>query len=157
MAKQIALAGQLVDVRNYAQSKSVRLIVEVSAERAGEIIAQFGWPTPVAPVPVAVARLDTEKAAPEPSQAQEKPKRKWGELTPAEQAGIRCGEESFQRFLGELRGEIVVGRPDDAAAIVRKICGVASRRDIVPGLTAAVTWHELDSDYTAWLRYGEAA
>lgn len=58
MSKPIAAEGSLVDIRNVSTHKVVRLVIDVPAEKAGEIIAMFGWPTQVDPVPVAIAKLD---------------------------------------------------------------------------------------------------
>lgn len=62
MNKPAAIAAQLVDVRNVSTHKCIRMIVEVPAEQAMAVIAAFGWPTGVDPVPVAIARLDLSNA-----------------------------------------------------------------------------------------------
>lgn len=72
-------------------------------------------------------------------------KRSWDDLSYAEQAGIRCGEPAFQKFIGEVHGE------GDPAALVRRLCGVGSRRDIRPGTDAGEAWAEIESDYRLWL------
>lgn len=159
MTKAIALVGALVDVRNYAQSKSVRLVVEVPAEQAGEVIREFGWPTPVSPVSVAVARLDMAVAQRETPKDTDKPKRAWGDLLPAQQAGIRCNEAPFRTFLAERHKVDGVASLDldMAADAVRAECHIRSRKELVPGSEPAAAWHRLDADYEAWLRYGTAA
>lgn len=174
MSKQIALSGSLVDVRNYAQSKSVRLIVEIPAEQAGEVIAQFGWPTPAAVVPVAIARLAvsakevmprdpspqaSDNTGPRPTDqvGGDKTKRAWGELTPAQQAAIRGGDSQFQRFLANKFPGYSVTNADEAAYVIRSTCGVLSRKDIVSGSEAARIWYNLNGDFEAYLRYGEMA
>jgi len=184
MTKQIALVGSLTDIRNYGENKSIILRVEVPAELADEVLAAFKWPTRVNPVAVAIVKLDLTKAVSEPAKAQDepmqtreqmltgmmarvradqpgeltpiKPKRAWGDLTPAQQAGIRCNEKAFQDFLAERCGEPVVG-PDGAASVVRLVCGVRSRAELEPGSVPAGCWHQLDGDYEIWLKYGAAA
>lgn len=80
----------------------------------------------------------------------EKARRKWNELQPAQQAGIRCDEPRFVAFLIE-------NYPDDwhesqdAAACVRLICAVHSRVELGTNQKARVIWHQLDSAYQAWL------
>ena len=62
--KAAVITASLVDVRNVAQHKCVRLEVHVPVEQAGEVMAAFGWPTMVDPVPVELARLDLSAAKP---------------------------------------------------------------------------------------------
>lgn len=90
-----------------------------------------------------IAPLDLMK------QIEEKPKRDWRDMQPAQQAGIRCAEPVFIAFLQEAR-------PDDwhesqeAAACVRLICGVHSRVELGTNQKARVIWHQLDEQYQAW-------
>lgn len=159
MSKPAAIMGSLTDVRNIAANKSVRLSIEVAAERAHEVLTAFGWPTNVNPIPVAIARLDPAKATPEPAKAQDKPKRHWGELSHAQRAGIRCNEPGFWRFL-EQRFKLVDGRIADeltCADYIRIKLKIKSRAELVPGSEATAEWHALDGDYEAWLRYGATA
>jgi hypothetical protein len=60
MKNAAAISAQLVDVRNVGQHKCVKLTLHVPAEQAGMVMAAFGWPTQVDPVPVAIARLNPE-------------------------------------------------------------------------------------------------
>ena len=62
MKNAAAISAQLVDVRNVGQHKCVKLTLHVPAEQAGMVMAAFGWPTQVDPVPVAIARLNPEAA-----------------------------------------------------------------------------------------------
>src|ERR1019366_6428507 len=64
MSEPAAIIASLVDVRNIAEHSSVVLKIHVPQERALEVIAAFGWPTGANPVPVAIARLDTDVAPP---------------------------------------------------------------------------------------------
>src|ERR1019366_7700500 len=64
MSGPAAIIASLVDVRNIAEHSSVVLKIHVPQERALEVIAAFGWPTGANPVPVAIARLDTNVAPP---------------------------------------------------------------------------------------------
>ncbi len=78
-----------------------------------------------------------------------KPIRGWRDLSPAQQAGMRCEEPIFAAFLKETH-------PDDwhesqeAAACVRLICGVSSRAYIEKDQRARVIWHQLDESFQAW-------
>jgi hypothetical protein len=89
----------------------------------------------------ATARQDPKSAG---------PKRDWRDLQPAAQAGIRCAEPNFRAF---LREEKRYGHCDeeDAAKAVRDACGVHSRVELGTNHKARVLWHQLDSEYQAWL------
>jgi hypothetical protein len=75
---------------------------------------------------------------------------KWREKAPAQQAGIRCTDPVFWAFLEE-RG-CVANNHDEAASVVRELCGVASRGDFnKPGFNLARTkWYDLDFAFQAW-------
>ena len=64
MTKPAAIIGSLVDARNVATHKCLRLVIDVPAEQAEHIISVLGWPTQVNPIPVAVARLNPELPSP---------------------------------------------------------------------------------------------
>jgi hypothetical protein len=74
----------------------------------------------------------------------------WRDMQPAAQAGIRCAEPVFWAFLsdnydaGQIRGK------EEAAALIRNICGVDSRADLGTKHAARVIWHQLDEKYQAW-------
>lgn len=164
-----AIAGSLVDARNVAAHKSFRLVIDIPAEEAMKAIEAFGWPTAVNPVPVAVARLVSQPekgggantsdrrrspALPENKTGAGDGKRQWSELSPAQQAGIRCGEPTFWRFLNEEISERAdeVDGPTSAAIVVRRHCSVYTRADLNTNPAAAARWHDLDVSYLAWER-----
>jgi hypothetical protein len=81
-------------------------------------------------------------------------------MLPAQQAGIRCGEKAFWRYLNEAghadeyeseHGVERISSAERAAAYVRLICGVHSRADIGKTSASLVKWKALDSEYQAWL------
>jgi hypothetical protein len=88
--------------------------------------------------------------------------RHWSELDLKTQAGIRCADKSFWRFLqpnyqetnakgaGEMDAEC-------AAMIVRTLCGVKSRAELDTDDAAGVRWVELNRAYETWLRTAPAA
>ena len=80
-----------------------------------------------------------------------KQRRRWGDLKPSQQAGIRCDDEAFRRFLEvEVCGTLLPSSFNVADA-VRSICGVTSRRQFDdPGL-AQIKWAELDHNFQIWL------
>lgn len=82
-----------------------------------------------------------------------KGKRDWNDMQPAQQAGIRCGERTFFIFLRDKHGR-TPKQLKDCAAIVRDICGVESRVELGTNQKARVIWHQLDTEYQAWLASG---
>lgn len=77
-----------------------------------------------------------------PPGAAKQGKRAWSDITPAQQAAIRCGEADFQRFIGAATAE-------EAADKIRARCGVASRKDIVAGTPSGEAWRAIDRDFAA--------
>jgi hypothetical protein len=151
MTKLAAIEGQLVSIKNVSTHKSACLTIHVPEEYALKVIEAFGWPTMVAPVHVAIARMgEPEKAAPAEVP---KERRKWDELSIAQQAGIMCGEKGFQRYISEALNK----RPDEvdtdaAATYVRTLCGVNSRAHIEGNETAERKFRALRISYDNWLR-----
>lgn len=83
----------------------------------------------------------------------EKERRRFSDLSLAQQAAMRCGEPRFQRFLK-------VDGADQAAVAVRRACHVASRKELDAVAEAGNAWRKLDAEFEAWLRGmdgGEAA
>ncbi len=76
------------------------------------------------PQPASEARIETPARA----------------TTPTQMAGILCNDPLFWKYLG-------VNDREEAAASVRKRCGVNSRRDITLDNRA---WQELCGRYLAW-------
>ena len=146
-----AITAQLVDVRNVAAHKSVRLELHVPAEQAGLVMAAFGWPTMADPVPVALARLHSPA---EPIAKPEAPKerRPFSELPYSQQAAMRCGEPSYEHFLWYTHGLHQDTNPAEVIALVRHECGVTSRSEIVKGTPAGDKWEALEAEYWAWQR-----
>jgi hypothetical protein len=158
--KPAAITAQLVDVRNIATHKCVRLEIHVPAEQAGLVLAAFGWPTMVDPIPVAIARLDTDvaplkliEALGEPQETEyqkgaaildrlQKPRRPFCELTFSQQAGIRSEDVAFQLWLSPK------SEPgEDCADVIRRMCGVTSRSQIIKGTQAGDRWTYMLREY----------
>jgi hypothetical protein len=77
---------------------------------------------------------------------------KWRALGPTKQSGMRCKDPVFWAYLREERNYENARNEDGAAAAVRSICGVTSRRDFTkPGLAVARNrWSALDRDFQSW-------
>jgi hypothetical protein len=98
---------------------------------------------------------NSTKPATRPDQEPPRPdlaKRAFRDLQPAQQAGIRCGEPSFQLFLTELYKDDFHEAAGDRAECIRLICGVSSRAELDTNHKARVIWHQLNDRYEAWMR-----
>ena len=73
-----------------------------------------------------------------------KPKQKWHELKPSAQAGIRCNEPDFHRFLGSHATTI--------ADALRRRLGIISRKQLDDDEGRALRWAALDDEYIHWMR-----
>lgn len=105
---------------------------------------------------IAPIKLHQEEEAPESRQdtpQADNPdgdRRNWRDVQPSAQAAMRCDKPEFWAFLREEHRQRVANK-DDAATAVRKICGVNSRAHFNTNHVARVAWHQLDSQYQAWL------
>lgn len=77
--------------------------------------------------------------------------REWHEIGPAQQAGIRCTEFAFRKFLIEQVG-FDPKNQDDVAKCVREICGIKSRRELATNKDALAIWRKLDDDFQLWMK-----
>jgi len=159
-----AIAAHLVDIRNIGTHKVLKLTIHVPEEQALATIAAFGWPTGVAPVPIAIARINESEVVPpdesnqqtETSPRQErvpdrvKTKTAFRDMRLSNQAGILCAEVPFQRFLAE-NFKRNISSAEDAAGYVRWYCGVASRSDIRPRTPSGDRWSKLVDEYRTWM------
>jgi hypothetical protein len=151
---------KLIKTRAVAQ-----FIFEVPIEKADDVLADLGGlPVGAAERWCGIARVQhVAVSGPQPGVATPPraiesdprdrgkllPRRKWEDLTPAQQAGIRCGEREFDEFL--ITKFVDYAPSEDAADVVRKYCGVQSRSLIRPGTQAEQRWNLLESSYQAWL------
>jgi len=149
MTDAAAFKGTIGALRTIGGRKVIAVTVEVPIEHQSVVakIAEHGaW--------VAVARLAAGDAPATP----EKPKRSWSELSVGEQAGIRCGEPAFRRYVAErVRDKFQVGFDESdltnagaagrVAMGLRDLFGVETRADIPRD-----KWESFDNDYQHWLR-----
>lgn len=152
------------DWRLVRSRKVVQVVLELPIEDADSAYAVLGgMPNPGSEIWVGVARLDPKggdthsaelrhnntppasvSSPPKPARAH----RSWHDMTPAAQAGVLCGDMSFQKFLG-------VTNPAYAALEVRNRCHITSRADLNRNIDAATIWRGLVSDYRAFMREPE--
>lgn len=88
----------------------------------------------------------------EEAQERDRARGRWAALGPTKQAGIRCKEPVFWRFLEEEHRYRDVTCEQHAADCVRHHCGIASRGDLgKPGRSEERRrWHRLDDQFQAW-------
>lgn len=147
MTAPAAIKATYSDLKFVKSRKVAQITVEIPIEQSSDFVAMFGTPNPATETWVALARMSDEKAQTE----QPKERRRFNTLPPAQQAGMRCADLAFQRFLHERKNAKAIGE-NEAIAEVRRICGVVTRADLVPGSQAASTWHELNAEFDVWMR-----
>ena len=76
----------------------------------------------------------------------------WRDLQPAAQAGIRCADPVFDRFIREEHLAAFATCDQDCAKTVRFICGVKSRSELGTNHAARMIWKQLDDQFYAWQR-----
>jgi hypothetical protein len=132
---------KLVKTRQVAQ-----LIFEVPIEdfdAAYEVLG--GMPVPSKERWFGIAAILPEKEA-----VAKREKMDWRELPPATQAGIRCEDPVFIAFLKDQYAAYWINY-ESAASTVRDICEVKSRSEFSTDHRKRVLWHQLDSQFSAWL------
>lgn len=166
MTKPLAIRATFADMKIVKTRQVVQLILELPLadfDQAYEVLG--GLPNPANERWFAIAAIkevmpDTPvqstkpDARPEPKQ--DKParaKRDWRDLAPSQQAGIRCGEMLFLKFLEEERMDDL-REGGSVPDTVRMICGVQSRSELNTNQKARVIWHQLNDQYEAWIRVG---
>lgn len=98
-------------------------------------------------LPVAAKESAAQPTTPKAGGARRE-KMDWRDLQPAAQAGIRCGEPRFQAFLRKVKGYTIHQEPEVA---VRDLCHIKSRSELSTNHAARVIWHQIDTEYQAWL------
>jgi hypothetical protein len=140
------IQGSLVDAKNVASHKCVRLSIDVPAEMGTQIVTAFGWPTMAEPVAVAVARLDLT------ANGNGKPNDNWkpDEINIASLCALVCQKPTFWEYIRAVKGVPCIGE-QDAATYVRRFCIVNTRADLATNETALSRWQFLESAYEDWL------
>jgi hypothetical protein len=133
---------------------TVRFTVQAADMDPRLVQAAMGQRFMAALVAIGDDEMPKEQPAPVKPQAsaeppEERERRSWSELSPTNQAGIRCADPAFQTFLRETKDQRCAGT-DDAAMIVRKLCGVNSRAALATNSNAGEKWHSLQVEYEAW-------
>ena len=85
----------------------------------------------------------------DPGLATERGRRKFNELTYAQQAGLRCNDAIYRAFLREAWAAKATNA-DEAAEAIREICQVESRKDIRADTVAEEIWLALEHQFSTW-------
>lgn len=144
--------------------KTVQIVLELPVEKSNEAYAALGgMPDAGEEVWVAVARIDPTKiksgdSAPDRetdgqlgrSAVSRSHKPVAADKRLAQRAGILCGDLPFHAFLNDATKSGCIGSAEDAAAMVRRICGVESRADIRPDTEAGRKFERLEGNFLGW-------
>jgi len=157
-----AIDGIYADLRQVKSRGIWQVLIEVPYEKAERLVDIFGLPRQDEPTWLAIARLTNPpgtngSAATQASAAQEgtptpsKPSVPGGakrERTLPEKVGMRCAEKRFQEWLVESGCAVSWASEEQAAFYVRSVCGVKSRKEIVPeNVVAAKAWRDLETRF----------
>lgn len=144
--KPAAFQATYSDFKLVKTRKVAQLIFEVPIEGVDAALAVLGgmpdsskerW------VGIAPLRAPAEAKEPEP-----KGKKHWRDLSPSQQAGIRCGEPIFWAFL-ETKGYAPTNT-DEAAEAIRDLFAIPSRSELNGTMTIGIAWQKFDDEFIAW-------
>lgn len=152
MTANAVVAGTFADLKTVKSRSVVQMVIEIPIERGASVVEMFGFPQPGEEVPVAVARLMPTAAEAPAKPPAEKPKpagQKWDECKYAKQVSTACGDPEFREWLRERAGSVAVPQRDEAVAEVKRIIGIASRKelDADPEGPAVQRWNELHGEF----------
>ena len=149
MTAPAAISATFADFKLIKGRKCCQLVFEVPIEQADLALqALGGLPNPASEAWCGIARL-TQPAHVRLPQARaeepEKPKRKFDDFPYPQQAGMLAEREAFKRFSLDVHGE------DDAAMLIRMVCGIKSRSELATDSEAAGKFLDLKVEFLNWL------
>lgn len=163
MTSPAAFQGAYADWKLVKTRGVVQVVIEVplaDADAAYEVLGGMPVAGKERWFGIAAIKSPTSLSVPpksdEPRPVTDKPRagaKRWGDMQPAQQAGIRCGEPLFLAFLKEERPDDWHDASEDPAECVRMICRVESR-SLLNREEAAQRWQKLNDQFVAWQRVG---
>ncbi len=132
--------------------KVVSITLEAPIEHGDEIIKLLGMPNPDESKWVGVARLNEAVrtvptvSTPSPSSEGTDSKRTWDQMSYAQRAGIMSNDPEFWEYTGALD-------KDMAADLIRRICHVQSRSEILPGTQAEDWFLHICERFDTWKKF----
>jgi hypothetical protein len=140
-----AIQGTFAEVKFIKTRKVCQIVIELPIEQADAALSALGGvPRPDAERWVAVAQLDPT-AVVKPSEPA-KERRAFCDLPMSQQAALKSEDPVFVKWLRHEFGECFDGDAG-AAQIIRGLCQVSSRSEILPGTRAGDRWIELLREY----------
>ena len=145
-----AIKATFSDFKHVKTRSVVQFVFELPIEQADDALrALGGLPRPSEERWCGIARLDM-KAVSEPVKeiAAPKDRRPFDDLPPAMQAGIRCSDLDFIKWINASLKPL--GPPlsaEDVANSVRAHCSVSSRSELNTNPEAAAKWRELNDAF----------
>ena len=147
MTNKAAFKARFAHYERKPGLKVMRLHFEVPLEKGMETISILGEPTPDNDVWVGIALLGGER-----EEEKKQTGRRWRDLNPAQQAGMRCQEPAFQRFMRETRVP-EAHRDSDCASLIYQHFNIESRSELNKPEMATL-WHACDREFQAWMAAG---
>ncbi len=155
MNEPAAIRATFSDFKLIKGRRCAQLVFEVPIEEADAAVRTIGgMPQPATERWCGIALLDIAKPTQEPA----KEKRSLADMSPAQQAALRCKQPAFQQFILERMLSAKRFIPQDetpeerTSRYVRKWCGVNSRSELDKDKGAENVWIELDNAYFGWQR-----
>jgi len=151
-----AILATFSDVKFIRTRSTMQLILELPIERADSSLKALGGvPQPGTERWVGVILAPTEDEAVSKlvgdfvkMQKSSKEHRPLNSLPLSQQAGLRCNDYQFIRYLEEMYPDTACSVP--AADLVRELCGITSRSELDTNDIAAQKWRKLESDFQAY-------
>lgn len=135
-----AIRATFSDFKLIRTRKVAQLVMEVPLEQANAALKALGGvPQAETEQWVGIAPIQGDDA-PAPA---EKPRRRFSEMSRAQQAGMMCADLQFQEFCC-AHNEV------EAADYVRSWCDIDSRSKLDFLETPAAKWDELLTEFDAW-------
>lgn len=152
MTDKAAISGTYHNLRPIVGRKVFQVHIEIPIEWLETFVTTFGAPNP--DTWIAMARLVpqpaiTKEPTAESSRQASPHRRKWDELSYAEQTGIRRHEPAFAQFVRTYNVD------ETPAEFIRRYCRVSTCADIRQGNVAGTRWELLESGYQSWLKAAE--
>lgn len=157
-APAAAFAAAYADFKLIKTRSSVQIVFEIPIEKVDEAYAVLGgMPKPGGEAWFAIAKLDMKKTTgplfDRQIAAEPKPKALRAPVASdkrlVQRAGMLCAELRFRKFLEEETDQAILSE-EDAAIVLRGICGVSSRSEIIVGTAEGDTFEQLLGRYEGW-------
>ena len=155
-----AFYAAYVDAKFMRGLKVMRLSIDIPIEQSNEFLLTFGAPNGTDPVPVAIARLNigpgstqgsAETSPPSAAEGQDKPRT----YTRSQRAAMKCQDEAFGIWIGEMYPEIFNRyyidkhnfTPEAADLTLKEALGISSKRDLDTDAAKAALYDKLETSF----------